>query len=615
MHRFMKAIAAVMLALVVVCTACTKDPENGGNNGGNGSGNGSGGGNSGGGNNGGGTTEGVYLGIIGFNDDLNKKSIGLLDENTEYSYTSFINSLPMRDGTVLYHADNEALDWLQRTTLPQNLFNVSIVTFTDGLDNGSTMLNSNYSAPEDYLNAVHNRIRNDNVGGKSINAYAIGLRGNDVTDNASFQQNLQKLSSSYSNYFEVADWDEAKQRFRQIAIQLYNETTTVNAEVKIPGGKVDGTVIRITFDNVSNANLSQQYIQGTYYREGGKGKLKNVNYQGIQSLSGSEVISDRQEGIFYWYVFADLKLPNGNPLTNTSRMKMWYHLNNVDWQPESEFTPETYSNINVNRKSAVAILVLDCSSSLGSDFANMKDAAVEFVQLLDRYGNSSYDDGGGNNGDGNGGGGFGNGDANGHAYVDLGLPSGTLWATCNVGANVPEDHGDYFAWGEIEPKNDYGWRNYKYCYVSNVVLLTKYCDNSSNGYNGFTDNMISLLLEDDAATANWGEGWRMPTKEEWEELKNNTIYTWTTCNGVDGLLFTAPNGNGLFLPTTGYYTGSSLDNAYDGYYWSSSLESGYPEYSAIFSFSNYFGMGSSCVSFLDRSRGLSVRAVHPASKD
>ena len=252
----MKAIAAIMLALAVVCTACTKDPENGGNNGGNGSGNGSGGGNSGGGNNGGGTTEGVYLGIIGFNDDLNKKSIGLLDENTEYSYTSFINSLPMRDGTVLYHADNEALDWLQRTTLPQNLFNVSIVTFTDGLDNGSTMLNSNYSAPEDYLNAVHNRIRNDNVGGKSINAYAIGLRGNDVTDNASFQQNLQKLSSSYSNYFEVADWDEAKQRFRQIAIQLYNETTTVNAEVKIPGGKVDGTVIRITFDNVSNANLS-----------------------------------------------------------------------------------------------------------------------------------------------------------------------------------------------------------------------------------------------------------------------------------------------------------------------------------------------------------------------
>ncbi len=251
MSKFMKAIAAIMLTVAVVCAACTKDPENGGNNnGGNGGGNGSG--NNGGGNSGGGTTEGVYLGIIGFNDDLKTKTIGLLDASSEPAYTDFINTLSMRDGTVLYHADNEALDWLQDATLPSQLFNVSLVTFTDGLDNGSTMLNNSYNSPSDYLNAVSDRIRNDRVGGKSITAYSIGLRGNDVTDNTSFQQNLQKLSSSPSNYFEVANWEEAKQRFRQIAIQLYNETTTINAEVKIPGGKADGTVIRITFDNVSN---------------------------------------------------------------------------------------------------------------------------------------------------------------------------------------------------------------------------------------------------------------------------------------------------------------------------------------------------------------------------
>lgn len=399
MNKLMKPIAALMLMVAVVCTACTKDPENGGNNSG-GNGNGSGGGNS-----GGGTTEGVYLGIIGFNDDLKTKTISLLDASSESSYTNFISNLDMRDGTVLYHADNKALDWLQNATLPGQLFNVSLVTFTDGLDNGSTMLNNSYGSPEDYLNAVSNRIRNDRVGGKPITAYSIGLRGSDVTGNTSYQQflqNLQKLSSGPSNYFEVADWEEAKQRFRQIAIQLYNETTTVNAEVKIPGGKADGTDIRITFDDVTNANSSSQYIQGTYYRENGKGILKNVSYHGLQSSSGSSVISIRQDGIFYWYSFAELKHTNGDPFANTSNMKMWYNLTTSEWQPESEFTPESYSDINVNRKSAVAVLVLDCSSSLGSDFNNMKEAAIEFVKLLNDYGNSN--NGNSNNGGGTGGG-------------------------------------------------------------------------------------------------------------------------------------------------------------------------------------------------------------------
>ena len=682
MKKLMKALAAIMLTVaVVVAAGCQKDPENGGgnNNGGNGSGNGSGGGNNGGGNSGGGTSEGVYLGVIGFNDDLKTKTIGLLDASSESAYTNFISGLEMRDGTVLYHADNKALDWLQNASLPSRLFNVSLVTFTDGLDNGSTMLNNSYNTPSDYLNAVSDRIRNDRVGGKSITAYSIGLRGNDVTDNTSFQQNLQKLSSSPSNYFEVSNWEEAKQRFRQIAIQLYNETTTINAEVKIPGGKADGTVIRITFDNVSNANASSQYIQGTYYRENGKGKLKNVIYQGLQSSSGAEVVSDRQDGIFYWYSFAELKLPNGNPFANTSNMNMWYNLANSDWQPESEFTPEAYSDINVNRKSAVAVLVLDCSSSLGSDFNNMKEAAIEFVQLLNDYGNS--DNGGGNGGgvdtqtytittsanpadggtvtgggtynegvsvtlradantnytfdhwqDGStsnprtitvtasaiytayftyGGGGSGNGNANGHAYVDLGLPSGTLWATCNVGATTPEGYGNYYAWGETTTKSTYNWSTYRYCNGS-YTTLTKYCSSSSYGNNGFIDNLTTLQLSDDAARANWGGDWRMPTKAEWEELKNNTTVTWTTQNGVYGRKFTASNGNSLFLPAAGYRgDGSLYDAGSGGYYWSSSLYADNPSGAWYL----YFSSGYCYVGSNNRYFGQSVRAVLSASKN
>ena len=160
----------------------------------------------------------------------------------------------------------------------------------------------------------------------------------------------------------------------------------------------------------------------------------------------------------------------------------------------------------------------------------------------------------------------------GHEYVDLGLPSGTLWSTCNVGANVPEDYGDYFAWGETQLKSTYDWSTYQYCNGSDNTL-TKYCSNSRYGNNGFTDDLTTLLPEDDAATANWGNGWRMPTKQEWQELYNNTTVTWITRNGVDGSLFTASNGNSLFLPAAGYYDGGSLySENWDGNYWSSSLD-------------------------------------------
>lgn len=164
-----------------------------------------------------------------------------------------------------------------------------------------------------------------------------------------------------------------------------------------------------------------------------------------------------------------------------------------------------------------------------------------------------------------------------HDRVDLGLPSGLLWATCNVGADNPEDYGDYFAWGETQTKDTYGWSTYQYCTGGNYEypyynMFTKYCNSSSFGYNGFTDNLTTLLPEDDAATANWGSVWRMPTSEEWQELLNNTTNTKTTQNGVSGRLFTAPNGNSLFLPAAGSRWNNELYSVgSDGYYWSSSL--------------------------------------------
>ena len=194
------------------------------------------------------------------------------------------------------------------------------------------------------------------------------------------------------------------------------------------------------------------------------------------------------------------------------------------------------------------------------------------------------------------------------AYVDLGLPSGTLWATCNIGATSPEDYGDYFAWGETEGyndgKTDFNWSTYKWCNGSNSTM-TKYCNNSSYGYNGFTDDKTELDPEDDAAYVNWGPAWRMPSEEQFSELINSSYTTteWTTQNGVYGRKITSKeNGNSIFLPAAGFRYYSSLNSAGSyGYYWSCTLSSDdpssarYPCFnsSRITMYSNYRYFGQS----------------------
>ena len=192
-----------------------------------------------------------------------------------------------------------------------------------------------------------------------------------------------------------------------------------------------------------------------------------------------------------------------------------------------------------------------------------------------------------------------------HEYVDLGLPSGTLWATCNVGADAPEGFGDYFAWGETKPKEVYDWKSYQYGNFERNEL-TKYCTDSSYGLNGFVDNLTVLEPGDDAATANWGADWRMATREEWEELYRKTTCVWTTQNGVKGRLLTGRNGNSIFLPATGFFLENALICPGLGIYWSSTLHSGFPERG--WSFHYDLDECHVCGTY-ERCRGQVVRAV------
>ena len=168
-------------------------------------------------------------------------------------------------------------------------------------------------------------------------------------------------------------------------------------------------------------------------------------------------------------------------------------------------------------------------------------------------------------------------------YVDLGLPSGLKWAKCNLGASKPSDYGDYYAWGETAPKADYTWATYKWMQSgqSELKYITKYTIadgetgaiwyDSSGNFIG--DNKTVLDAADDAAIANLGSPWRMPTVDEIRELRDNCTWTWTTQDGVNGYQVDGPNGNAIFLPASGCRQNSGLSEAgTEGYYWSLSTD-------------------------------------------
>lgn len=168
--------------------------------------------------------------------------------------------------------------------------------------------------------------------------------------------------------------------------------------------------------------------------------------------------------------------------------------------------------------------------------------------------------------------------------VDLGLS--VKWASCNVGAESPEGHGDYFAWGEISPKNEY--------YEINSTTY------------GVELGDISGNPQYDAATANWGDGWRMPTRDEFIELKYNCIWEWTVLNGVNVMRVLGPNGNSIFLPAAGFRYGTSFNGVgSSGYYWCSMPSGDFNDYA----YRLYFYGEDLVWNGYYRYSGLSIRPV------
>lgn len=333
---------------------------------------------------------GMYVGITGFSDNVTffnsvSHRYVTLSQNNSYEFTTFINSLSMGDATVLYYAIDNNLDYLAKCSFPSDLTSVNIITFTDGLNQGSRALdkqdgNHGYATNDKtYVSAISEKLKNTKIGGLPITAYSIGIRGKDVQGDAitTFRDNLIKLSSSQANAMEVSNMDEVSAKFIEIAESLYKKSESKDLTITIPMPS-EQEKERFTFDNIGDAETSKCYLEGVY----ANGALTNIKYVGCMSNSGSVVKEKSAGGVKISFNFENFTDKNGNAIS-TTKMQQWHMESGQNtWTRNSEFKPTESIVVHEERKSAVVMLILDCSSSLGNDFPKVKTAANNFIKTL-----------------------------------------------------------------------------------------------------------------------------------------------------------------------------------------------------------------------------------------
>ena len=339
---------------------------------------------------------GIYLGIIGFNNETYSKDIDLLSSLNLSSYESFINNLHTQALTSLYDADYEALEMMKSyldENRPSDLEKLALITFTDGEDNGS----------DKTLETVHNMIATP-IHGLSVEAYTIGLTSQSMGDLSSFQKALEQLASNPDNKYEADDMNKVKEHFRNLADSLSSTSKTANLVLKVPKGQTYiNTRIYFTFDNPKNCKDSKLYISATV-RESNNGRtLEDISYYGFKP--GEPTMSSNNEVKGYYYfnfeniTYSDGSIPEWTPEIITEILQLWKAP--ID-DPSScnsdiEFHPEDGSQMVIHQASALIMLVLDCTESLGKNFGEMQNAAKEFVRtLLNKNGSGGNNDGGNN---------------------------------------------------------------------------------------------------------------------------------------------------------------------------------------------------------------------------
>ena len=524
-------------------------------------------------------TKQLYVGAVAFNQNVRQMAI----TSDMEAVKAFINEQTNdKDFTAFAYSVSQGNKQFDAPELP-DFDHIFMLNFSDGTDNYSNMkwgeegriVNNNFA---------YDTARYDLSSRVGLNSYAIGFGAKE----ADFREKMKKIVMGSGSYYAAASSSDLQPTFNEIAKSML--ASAKNVLLKTNPGYYVGFY---------------KYFRLSFVAEDGSKDYIYAQMDGTPTTGYTLIISKIDNGYAYFDAPAKGVLDDETgkvhiPLNNLKFVKGGKELQykftievSFDGDSYYEDVEEASTAEEISKRIAV-VLVLDCSTSMGDAFAPMKAAAVDFIKTMEKM---EVDDSEPNIPDPNP-------NTGNHEYVDLGLS--VKWATCNVGATKPEEYGDYFAWGETQPKSTYDWSTYKWCRGS-YDTQTKYCTNSSYGT---VDNKTTLELSDDAARANWGGSWRMPTDAELTELREQCTWTWTTQNGVYGYKVTSKKSGytnkSIFLPAAGYRNDSSIYGAGSyGDYWSSSLDADYPNYAwRVYFDSDRVGRYDS-----DRGYGFSVRPV------
>ncbi|MDR2743440.1 MAG: fibronectin type III domain-containing protein, partial [Treponema sp.] len=351
------------------------------------------------------TIEGVYIGIISFAGEVSDMGLVRLDKSGSgrYSLVNWVNSqytISNQGGTALFYAVHKTLANLtsKEDRYPANLDSVNVITFTDGLDNGSTGMSAIepieghiFDRENDYTAYVNEQITNRTIADKSITAYSIGVKGNDVTNAAKFESDLEKIAST-GNSRILTDFGNLQTTFQDIADSL-QITQTANTGFMMKTTLLpSGTKVRMTFDvtgmEAADAELSSKYIEGNITRTGMGTNIKytfnDITYAGgLGSEQGMGPITGVRNGSEVNFAFTGVE--GYDPSTDDeSNTKQWLMSSGeTEWQRNSEYSAAGATTTDIESLSSIIYLVLDSSTSLESgDIERIRSAAVTFINSL-----------------------------------------------------------------------------------------------------------------------------------------------------------------------------------------------------------------------------------------
>lgn len=334
----------------------------------------------------GGTESGLYLGMSTFERYLTYYPTHLISEETLESYNDIVDNLELTtlNGTALYYSIDEDITSMQSLTLPDDLFNVSIVTFTDGLDEGSLSYRRGvYKTKAEYLDALHTRLTNEQVSGLPIKSYAIGLKGTDAQSNLTeFRNNLEKIASTPDDVYEITNINELNSSFESIANQLSQKIRVQKVVVSIPF-REDGERERFTLDTknlTTSPTPATQYIEGVFDMD--NMRLVDVCYYGITSTSGSIVPVSADDGFNIEFTFEGIQTNDGSEILKENILQWYIPNGGSTWQRNSESTPDNEPKVFTELRSALVMLNLDLSKSLEGQLPTLKSGVKSFLSRL-----------------------------------------------------------------------------------------------------------------------------------------------------------------------------------------------------------------------------------------